>query len=273
MGIGGMAMMMGASGPVGIGIGLAAGVGTALSKMMDPMPALQKDLEKTTEKLTNFSSKKIAALVGNTLDCESIFAFKSFLDELKIDNYDCRQDNSYFDPTNRSSYLFNSAIKGIDESDLCFLVGTDIKKEAPILSSRIRQRYLLSPKSYKIFRVSKDFESNFDNKLLGESSASLKILNEKKIKETFKKASKPMFIIGQGAMCHQDAESIYHFCLNFYGKVSKHPSWNGFNVLQTYSGRVGALDLKFYNKKLNLKTISTLVMANIENQNCNSFQK
>ena len=41
-----------------------------------------------------------------------------------------------------------------------------------------------------------DFESNFDNKLLGESSASLKILNEKKIKETFKKASKPMFIIG-----------------------------------------------------------------------------
>ncbi len=207
-------------------------------------------IEIIKQKLTNFSSKKIAALVGNTLDCESIFAFKSFLDELKIDNYDCRQDNSYFDPTNRSSYLFNSAIKGIDESDLCFLVGTDIKKEAPILSSRIRQRYLLSPKSYKIFRVSKDFESNFDNKLLGESSASLKILNEKKIKETFKKASKPMFIIGQGAMCHQDAESIYHFCLNFYGKVSKQPSWNGFNVLQTYSGRVGALDLKFYNKKL-----------------------
>ena len=84
-------------------------------------------IEIIKQKLTIFSSKKIAALVGNTLDCESIFAFKSFLDELKIDNYDCRQDNSYFDPTNRSSYLFNSAIKGIDESDLCFLVGTDIK--------------------------------------------------------------------------------------------------------------------------------------------------
>ena len=60
-----------------------------------------------------------------------------------------------------------------------FLLELILKKEAPILSSRIRQRYLLS-KNYKIFRVSKDFELNFDNKLLGESSASLKILNDKK---------------------------------------------------------------------------------------------
>ena len=43
-------------------------------------------------------------------------------------------------------YIFNSTIKGIDYSDSCLLIGTDIKKEAPILSSRIRQRFLSSQK-------------------------------------------------------------------------------------------------------------------------------
>ena len=60
------------------------------------------------------------------------FSLKLLLDNLNIDNYDCRQDESFFIPSDRSSYIFNSTIKGIDESDACLLVGTDIKKEAPI---------------------------------------------------------------------------------------------------------------------------------------------
>ena len=50
-------------------------------------------------------------------------------------------------------------------------------------------------------------------------------------------------------MCHDDAADIFNYCLNFYQKISKNTDWNGFNVLQTFSGRVGALDLGFYNKK------------------------
>ena len=199
----------------------------------------------------NFSNTKpseIAALVGNTLDCESIFSFKNFLDELKIENYDCRQDDSFFVPSQRFSYIFNSTIKGIDDSDLCLLVGTDIKKEAPILSSRIRQRFLSSPKSYKIFSIG-NFNLNFSVNFLGGTSSSLKKLNEKKNLEFFKKSKKPIFILGQGAMCQDDAEDIFSYCLNFYQKISKNFDWNGFNILQTFSGRVGALDLGFYNKK------------------------
>ena len=52
-----------------------------------------------------------------------------------------------------------------------------------------------------------------------------------------------MIIIGQGAMCKTNAKDIFNFCLNFYLKISKNSNWNGFNVLQTFSGRVGALDL------------------------------
>ena len=198
--------------------------------------------------LSNIKPSQVVALAGNTLDCESIFSFKKFLDELKIENYDCRQDDSFFIPSERFSYIFNSTIKGIDDSDLCLLVGTDVKKEAPILSSRIRQRFLSSPKSYKIFSVG-NFNLNFSVDYLGGSSSSLKKLNEKKNLDYFKKSKKPLFILGQGAMCQNDAADIFNYCLNFYQKVSKNSDWNGFNILQTFSGRVGALDLGFYKKK------------------------
>jgi len=198
--------------------------------------------------LSNVKSSEVAALAGNTLDCESIFSLKNFLDELKIENYDCRQDDSFFIPSQRFSYIFNSTIKGIDDSDLCLLIGTDIKKEAPILSSRIRQRFLSSPNSYKIFSIG-NFNLNFSVNYLGGTSSSLKKLNEKKNFDFFKKSKNPIFILGQGAMCQDDASDIFNYSLNFYQKISKNPQWNGFNVLQTFSGRVGALDLGFFNKK------------------------
>ena len=198
--------------------------------------------------LSNTNASDVAALVGNTLDCESIFSFKNFLDQLRIENYDCRQDDSFFIPSERFSYIFNSTIKGIDDSDLCLLVGTDIKKEAPILSSRIRQRFISSHNIYKIFSIG-DFNVNFSVDSLGVTSSSLKKLNEKKNLDFFKKSKKPIFILGQGAMCQDDAADIFNYCLNFYKKISKDSNWNGFNILQTFSGRVGALDLGFYNKK------------------------
>ena len=58
-----------------------------------------------------------------------------------------------------------------------------------------------------------------------------------------------MFILGQGAMCAEDAESIFNFSLMIYNKHKKNNEWNGFNVLQNFASRVGALDLGFFNKK------------------------
>ena len=207
-------------------------------------------LEILKQKFQKTSQSKIGAVVGNTLDCESVFSFKLFLESIGVENYDCRQDKSFFIPKNRSSYLFNSKISGIDDSDLCLLVGTDIKKEAPILSTRIRQRYLNSDSPYPILRVGSKHAANFDIQELGLGSKSLKKLSSPKFNSILKKSKKPLFIVGQGALCSAQGELIYNFCLDTYLKLSKDKSWNGFNILQTYSGRVGSLDLEFYNEKL-----------------------
>jgi len=200
-------------------------------------------------KVVNVSKNKVSSIVGNSIDCESIFAFKLFLDKLDAKNYECRQDDSYFIPNERSSYIFNSKISGIDESDLCILIGADVKKEAPVLSSRIRQRYVNFEKTYPIFRLGTESKTIFKTIELGSKSNSLRKLNEKKNKDILMKSKKPIFILGQGAMCSKDAESIFNFSLELHNKITSKTSWNGFNILQNYSGRVGALDLGFYNKK------------------------
>ena len=69
-----------------------------------------------------------------------------------------------------------------------------------------------------------------------------------KYKNLLKRSKKPIFIIGQGPLISDDSENLFYFLLDIYNKSSTISGWSGFNVLQNYSGRVGALDLKFYNK-------------------------
>ncbi len=206
-------------------------------------------LKLITNKLSTVNTSKIASLVGNSLDCETIFSFKLLLDKLSINNFDCRQDNSYFIPEERSSYIFNSTISGIDDSDLCILIGTDIKKEAPILSSRIRQKSNNSDTKYPILRIGESHKTNFNVINLGTKPTSLNLLFNGKEKKYLEKSKTPLFILGQGALCRSDSEHIFNYAKHIYEKHSKDQNWNGFNILQTFSGRVGALDLGFYNKK------------------------
>ena len=100
----------------------------------------ERSLEILKSKFSKIKDSKFFSMVGNTLDCETIFSFKLLLDKLNFKNYDCRQDQSFFIPNKRFSYLFNSKISGIDESDLCKLVGTDLRKDAPLINARLRQR-------------------------------------------------------------------------------------------------------------------------------------
>ncbi|MFL2661709.1 MAG: NADH-quinone oxidoreductase subunit NuoG [Alphaproteobacteria bacterium] len=202
--------------------------------------------------LSNTSKDKIFSICGNLEDCESIFSFKTFLDNFGAKNYDCRQDNSYFVPNKRSSYLFNSSFSGIDDSDCCVIVGSDLRKEAPIIAARIRKKIIDSEVNYPVYRVGFEYKLSFKPEELGESYSSILNLQNNKYKKLLQRSKKPLFLIGQGPLCSPESESIFNYLLNLHNNITKDSSWNGFNILQNYSGRVGALDLGFYNPK-NLK--------------------
>jgi NADH-quinone oxidoreductase subunit G len=209
----------------------------------------EKSFHILKNKLLKTKDSKFFALVGNTLDCESVFSFKLLLDKINFKNYDCRQDQSFFIPSKRFSYLFNSTISGIDESDLCILVGTDLRKEAPLINARLRQRIKYSDEKFQVLNFGEKRKTNLDSLNIGNDYYSLNNLKSLKYKNLLKKSKKPIFIIGQGPLISDDAENLFYFLLDIYNKSIDISSWSGFNVLQNYSGRVGALDLKFYNTK------------------------
>ncbi len=200
-------------------------------------------------KFTSASKNKIFSLCGNLIDCESIFSLKLFLDKFGSSNYDCRQDNSFFIPNKRSSYIFNSSIAGIDESDLCVIIGSDIRKEAPILGARLRKKSMDKNMDYNVIRIGYQYDLSIEALELGKSFSSLTNLLNSKHSRLLNKSKKPIFILGQGPLCSSEGENIFNFVLNLHNKVVKDSCWNGFNIIQNYSGRVGALDLEFFNKK------------------------
>ena len=66
------------------------------------------------KKMKATKADKIAALAGNLACVESMVALKDLMTSLGSGNLDCRQDGAYIDDSNRSNYLFNTTIAGLE---------------------------------------------------------------------------------------------------------------------------------------------------------------
>src|SRR5271165_4865660 len=86
---------------------------------------------------------RIGAIVGDLAAVEEMFALKGLVGKLGSANIDCRQDGSKLHPKlGRASYLFNSTIAGVDQADAIFIIGSNPRREAPVLNARVRKRWL-----------------------------------------------------------------------------------------------------------------------------------
>ncbi len=93
-------------------------------------------------KLTGLSGDRIGAVAGNLCDAESMVALKDLFSALGSSNLDCRQDGAALDASRRDFYQFNTSIAGIEEADALLLVGSNPRREAPLINARIRKRWL-----------------------------------------------------------------------------------------------------------------------------------
>ncbi|MCK5425885.1 MAG: molybdopterin-dependent oxidoreductase, partial [Emcibacter sp.] len=186
--------------------------------------------------------KKIAALIGDLCDLESMYALKGLMGSLGSTTIDCRQDGAKYGGKHRVGYLFNSSIAGIDEAGACLLVGTNPRKEAAVLN--VRLRYL--SKRGPIASVGEVENLTYPVENLGSTVKALEAVLAGKgdFAKALKKAEKPMIILGSGAVGHADGAAILklaHDIADKYGMISE--NWNGFNILHTAASRVGAMDL------------------------------
>jgi len=194
------------------------------------------------QKVDGLGGDRIAGLVGDLCDLESMYALKGLLNALGSTAIDCRQDGAKYGGKHRVGYLFNTTIAGIDEADACLLVGTNPRKEAPVLN--IRLRYL--SKRGRIASVGEVEKLTYDVEHLGDTARALEdvLAGKGDFAKALKAAKKPMIILGSGAVRHKDGAAILklaHDIADKYGMVTE--GWNGFNILHHAISRVGAMDL------------------------------
>jgi NADH-quinone oxidoreductase subunit G len=182
---------------------------------------------------------KIGAIVGDLATTEEAYALKELMQRLGSPHIDCRQDGAALDPAlGRASYLFNATIAGIDEADALVLVGSNPRKEAPVINARIRKRWLTG--GLKVALIGEKADLTYDYAYLGAGPESLGAAADF-LGTMF---ARPLFVVGQGALKRPDGAGVLAAIAKAAGAAGAVKNgWNGFSVLHTAAARVGALDV------------------------------
>ena len=194
-------------------------------------------------KLTGLDGTKVAAIIGDQCDAESMVALKDLVKALGSPNIDCRQDGARLDGP-RGSYIFNPGVRGIDSADAILLIGTNPRWESPVLNARLRKRYLSG--QCTIVSVGPAVDHTYPVERLGAGPATLRELVDGKLgfSEKLKAAKHPLIIVGMGALAREDGAAILALTRDLAEKLNAvRADWNGFAVLHTTAARVGGLDL------------------------------
>ncbi len=200
-------------------------------------------------KAKDLAGDRIGAIAGDLCDAESMLALKDLMTALGSANLDCRQDGAALDATRRDFYTFNTSIAGIEEADAILLIGSNPRREAPVLNARIRKRWMAGGCTIGLLGEAADL--TYDVTMVGAGPDALAGLGGSdgpaaEFGKALREAKKPMLILGQGALVRPDGAAVLAAAWQLAAEIGAlTPDWHGFNVLHTAAARVGALDLGF----------------------------
>ncbi|MFB0611530.1 NADH-quinone oxidoreductase subunit NuoG [Aurantiacibacter poecillastricola] len=177
----------------------------------------------------------IAAIAGDMVDCETMFAARTLLKACGSDLVESRQTGMDYDVSNLAAVNFNSTFAGIEEARAILIVGSHVRWEAPLVNVRLRKA---AKRGAKIFVVGPEWETTFPATFLGEDAGVLGNLPSE-VTDAFKGAEKSAVILGAGG-----------FAAGAHGAAMATASTLGatFNALHTAAARMGALMLGFASK-------------------------
>ena len=185
--------------------------------------------------------KDIAAIAGDMVDCETMFAAKSLLKASGSSLLEGRQTGMDYDVSNLAAVNFNSTLAGIETADAILIAGSHIRWEAPLVNVRIRKAV---KRGAKVFVIGAFWDTTYPAVFLGDELSSLGELPEA-VAEIFSSAERPAIIMGGAALAHGALGAGLAFAEQF-NLVRE--GWNGFNVLHFSAARMGGLMLGFAQK-------------------------
>ncbi|MBX7540592.1 NADH-quinone oxidoreductase subunit NuoG [Qipengyuania sphaerica] len=178
--------------------------------------------------------KSIAAIAGDMVDCETMFAAKALLKACGSDLIEGRQTGMDYDVSNLAAVNFNSTFEGLEQAKAILIVGSHIRWEAPLVNVRIRKAV---KRGAKVYVVGPHWDTTYPAEFLGEDLGVLNSLSDE-VANVFKDADRSAVIVGGGAL------------KGAHGKALALASeWGAdFNVLHFSAARMGGLMLGFAQK-------------------------
>ena len=184
---------------------------------------------------------------------ETMYIVKEFFEKtIKSPNLDSRDDHVYVDNSNRSNYIFNPTLNGIEQSDLVLIIGANPRYEATILNSRIRKSYLSN--NLQIFSYGDVGDLTYPYKILPNDTSEIKALinGDNELSKKIISAKKPIVILGQSFFKLKSAQNLFYKLKDFLksnGKINE--DWNAIGIISNHSSTVGAYDLDLINSESN----------------------
>lgn len=185
------------------------------------------------------AGSKVAAIAGDLLDAETMFAAKKLLEGQGSTLLEGRQTGLDYDVTSFSAVAFNSTLAGIENADAILLIGTNPRWEAPLVNTRLRKAVRRA--GAVVFSIGPAVDLTYPVTDIGDDLSLLGKLPST-VTEAFAKAERPAVIVGPGAL----GAGALGAALALVGPLGLiRDGWNGFNVIHTAASRMASLMLGF----------------------------
>ena len=183
------------------------------------------------------AGESVAAIAGDLVDCETMYAAKALLGAMGSSLLEGRQTGMDYDTSSLAAVNFNTTIAGAERADVILLVGTNVRWEAPLVNTRIRKAI---KKGAKVFAIGPETELTYKVEWIGADLGVLNALPDA-VTAAFGKAERPMVIVGGGAL--KGGQGATLALVEPLGLIKDR--WNGYNVLHFSAARNGGLMLGY----------------------------
>jgi NADH-quinone oxidoreductase subunit G len=178
-----------------------------------------------------------AVIAGDLVDCETMFAARALAGTGMLEG---RQTGLAYDTSSLAAVNFNTGIAGIENADVILLVGSDLRREAPLVNTRLQKA--VRKRGAKVFAIGPITDLSYRVEWLGDDLSAL-AKPPKALADALKSAERPAIIVGGGALRYDGVHGAALAFAKKFGLVKE--GWNGFNVLHFAAARMGGLMLGY----------------------------
>lgn len=197
--------------------------------------------------LSKKSTLNIGCYFGELLNNEIIFTASKFMDIIGNPNKYSIQDKLFINNDFNSNYLFNGKVTSLSNTDMCFIFGSNLKSELPLLNVRLRKQYLATALSIITFGIRTNlmyptyffgFKLKTIIKFIESNNTFCKYLSVKK---------NPSFLLNLNLFKTESLANLFTIMKERLMSISKNITKNNFNYIYP--------DIDLYNKLyLNIQT-------------------